>query len=294
MRTRGIQFNANGRREPFFRTPNFRSSDHSWAGFSFEEAQGQGEPLPRHSWTKTTLLYVTGGVSSLRWKHRGIWSTDPIQRGTVSIVRRDVEIDSAVPSTSFPMMVMQLDNSKLHHLAPEQVLTIDKFLVSAQVTRDFRLAELLSAMGDEVKEGCISGRLYGESISLALLAYLAGRYATPQPVDGSKKCLSPAQKRSLVDYIRANVFSNISVMDLAGMVQMSPSHFARMFKSSFGATPYQFVMRERVEVAKGLFAYTQLTATQVAMELGFSSHSHFLKVFRQFTGITPKQYKAGT
>jgi AraC family transcriptional regulator len=82
-------------------------------------------------------------------------------------------------------------------------------------------------------------------------------------------------------------------MALAGLVQMSPSHFARMFKASFGFTPYQYVMLKRVEAAKDLFAHTQLSSTQVAMELGFSSQSHFLKVFRQFTGVTPKQYKAG-
>src|SRR3990172_4678408 len=114
------------------------------------------------------------GQDSLRWKHRGIWHTDPMQCGTVSIIRRDVEIQSAVPTNSIPMMVLQLDNSRLQHIAPDHVLTIDKSLESAQVASDDRLAALMSAMRDEVREGCRSGRLYGEAISLALLTYLAG------------------------------------------------------------------------------------------------------------------------
>ncbi len=86
---------------------------------------------------------------------------------------------------------------------------------------------------------------------------------------------------------------NISVMELADVVQMSPSHFARVFKTSFGVTPYRFVMQERIEGAKDMLARTNLSASQVAMAFGFSSQSHFVKVFRQFTGVTPKQYKAG-
>jgi AraC-like DNA-binding protein len=125
-------------------------------------------------------------------------------------------------------MVMQLENLKLQGIAPDHVRTIEKSLESAQVTSDCRLGALLSAMCEEVREGCHSGRLYGEAISLALLAYLSGTYATPRPAEISEKGLSPAQKRCLVDYVRANLAANISVTDLAELVQMSPSHFAHV------------------------------------------------------------------
>jgi AraC family transcriptional regulator len=180
-----IQPISKGRRLPYFSSPGFTSADHAWAGYSFEEANGNGEPMPSHSWAKTTLLYVTGGQGSLSWKHRGIWREDPCPPGTVSIIRRDVEIQSAVPSCAFPIMVMQLDNLKLQGIAPDHVRTIEKSLESAQVTSDCRLGALLSEMCEEVREGCPSGRLYGESISLALLAYLSGTYATPRPADGN-------------------------------------------------------------------------------------------------------------
>jgi len=297
--TSRIQLISKGRRVPYFRTPEFRSADHPWAGYSFEEAYSNGEPLPSHAWPKTTLVYVTGPQrstgeqGSLHWKHRGMWSTDAIRPGTVSIIRRDVEIQATEPSGSFPMMVLQLDNSKLQHLAPTHVLAIDNWLSSAQVTRDLRLTALLSTICAEVREGCISGRLYAESISLALLVYLAGKYAAPRLADNCAVSLSPAEKRRLVDYIRANLTSNISVTELAGLTAMSPSHFARVFKASFGVTPYRFVMQERVEGAKAMLATTELSGSQVATAFGFASQSHFVKVFRQVTGVTPKQYKAG-
>jgi AraC family transcriptional regulator len=285
---------SKGRRVPFFRTADFSSADHPWAGYSFEEANGPPDPLPSHSWPKTTLLYVTGSQASLQWKHRGIWHKDHCHRGTVSIIRRDVEIQSAAPSSPLPMVVLQLDSSKLQHIAPDLVLTIERSLHSAQVTSDRRLAGLLSAMCEEVRGGCPSGRLYGESISLALLAYLAGTYATPRPPGKNHVTnLSPAQKRGMAAYVRANIASNVSVTELAGLVQMSPSHFARVFKATFGVTPYRFVMQMRIEGAKEMLARTELSASQVSMAFGFSSQSHFVKVFRQFTGVTPRQYKAG-
>jgi AraC family transcriptional regulator len=297
--TSRIQLISKGRRVPYFRTAEFKSADHPWAGYSFEEAYSNGEPLPSHAWPKTTLVYVTGaqrstGVQgSLHWKHRGTWSTDAIMPGSVSLIRRDAEIQATEPSGSFPMMVLQLDNSKLGHIAPDEVVAIDKSLSSAQVTSDRRLAALMMAMRDEVREGCPSGRLYAESISLALLVYLAGKYAAPRHGNGCEVGLSSAQKRGIVTYIQANLTSNISVSELAGLVQMSSSHFSRVFKTSFGVTPYRFVMQERVEGAKAMLVDAKLTASQVSTAFGFASQSHFVKVFRLITGVTPKQYQAG-
>jgi AraC family transcriptional regulator len=126
-----------------------------------------------------------------------------------------------------------------------------------------------------------------------LLAYLAGRYATPRHVSNGESGLSPTQKRHIVDHIRANLASTISVTELAGLMLMSPSHFARVFKMSFGVTPYRYVMQERIEGARGMLASGDVSASQVGTALGFASQSHFVKVFRQFTGVTPKKYKAG-
>ena len=52
-------------------------------------------------------------------------------------------------------------------------------------------------------------------------------------------------------------------------------------------------MQERVEGAKVMLADFKQTASQVSTAFGFASQSHFVKVFRQITGVTPKQYKAG-
>jgi AraC family transcriptional regulator len=82
------------------------------------------------------------------------------------------------------------------------------------------------------------------------------------------------------------------VNDLSAVVQMNPSTFARRFKQAFGVTPYRYVMRERVITAKRLIVQGDMTTNQIATELGFASQSHLLKVFRQFVGVTPGQFRA--
>jgi AraC family transcriptional regulator len=286
-----IQVVKKGRRQPFNNAPNLSSADHPWAGYLFEEMVCTLEPVPSHSWPKTVICVCTGGEGIAHWRHRGIWHTNRVRPGSAFFVRRDAEVQALCAINGWQNMLLQLDNSRLQHIAPDEVALIEKSLAPAQSTDDARLAALMQAMRQEVKDGCPSGRLFGESISLALLAYLAGRYATP--VSTCPGRLSLVQKRCLLDYIRSNLSSDITVVELARLVQMSPSHFARTFKASFGDAPYRFVMQERIDGAKGMLTGTQLSASQIAMAFGFASQSHFVKVFRQFTGVTPKQYKAG-
>lgn len=287
-----IQMNSNGQAIPFFPGPVLGGADNTWSGYYFEEAIGPAEPLGSHSWSHTTLLSVASGGGSINWKHRGVWRTNGLSRGIVSIIKRDAEIQYAAPSNPIPTIVLQLDNSKLRNMAPENISSIEKYLEAAQVVGDQRLSALMTIMCDEVKEGCPSGKLFGEAISLALLAYLAARYAPASSERNRATSLSPTQTRIVVDYIQANLSSNIAVTDLAKLVQMSPSHFTRLFSASFGATPYRFVMCERIEGAKNMIAETQLSATDISSVYGFASQSHFIKVFRQFTGVTPKRYKS--
>jgi AraC family transcriptional regulator len=291
--TSRIQLISKGRQVPFYSAPELSSANHPWAGYLFEVGKRERDALPRASFLKTTLFLCTGEPGTVYWRHVGIWHEHRVWPGSIFIVRRDTEIQAGWSSDSWPTMLLQLDNAKLQHIAPDQVSEIEKSLASALTTDDHRLAALMLAMRDEVRDGCASGRLYGESLSLAFLAYLAGRYATPGTADDQDARLSPVQKRCVADYVRENLAGNICVMELAAQVQMSPSHFARVFKSSVGVTPYRFVMQERIEGAKDMLASTNLSASQVAMAFGFSSQSHFVKVFRQFTGVTPKQYRTG-
>ena len=93
-------------------------------------------------------------------------------------------------------------------------------------------------------------------------------------------------------YVRANLNREITLKDLAKSVAMSESKFARSFKARTGITPYQYVLKERLEVAKDMLRYqANMSLLEIADATGFSSQSHFSTVFKKSTSITPLKYR---
>ena len=292
MSTPLIHAISQGRRMPVFGNPFLSSANSRWAGFPLEELDTKLEEISKAYFSTTMIFVVTRGSGSAHWKDRGVHVHHRVAPGALSIARSHCELQSSWATNAWSRVAVQLDGAKLRSLSPYDLEAMEASFSPMLTTRDSRIENLVLAMRDEVKQGCPSGILFAESISIALVAYLAGRYATPGNSHRASS-LSPEQRRSISDYVRENLTNDISVTGLAAIVCMSPSHFTRVFKASFGVTPYRFVMQERIEGAKDMLQTTHLSASQVAMAFGFASQSHFVKVFRQFTGVTPKQYKAG-
>ena len=115
--------------------------------------------------------------------------------------------------------------------------------------------------------------------SLALAAYLAGRYAGKKPRKSLKQ-FSDHQARLVLDYIHANLELQSTFFDLSNLVQLSPRQFFRRFSNTFGTTPHRYIMNERVRQAKEFLLRGQLLV-EIATILGFASQSHFSSVFRK-------------
>ena len=135
--------------------------------------------------------------------------------------------------------------------------------------------------------------LYIESLSNALAVNLLRDYSVKKTNFYSHPGGLTESKLLLVtDYINDNIASEIKLLDLASLAGISQYHFSRLFKKSLGISPNQYVIKQRVEGAKSLLKNPELSVTDVALQCGFNSHSHFGQHFRRFTGFTPKQYRA--
>ena len=137
-------------------------------------------------------------------------------------------------------------------------------------------------------------QLYIESLSNALAVNLLRDYSVKKTsFNLHPGGLSESKLLLVTDYINDNITSEIKLSDLANLAGISQYHFSRLFKKSLGISPNQYLIKQRVERAKSLLKKSDLSVTEVAFSCGFNSHSHFGKYFRQFTGFTPKQYRAG-
>ena len=79
--------------------------------------------------------------------------------------------------------------------------------------------------------------------------------------------------------------------DLAKVAGMNPRYFCRFFRSITHQTPIEYVNMYRIEKAAQMLHSTRLPITDICMECGFNDSSNFIKVFRKYKGMTPKQYR---
>jgi AraC family transcriptional regulator, arabinose operon regulatory protein len=92
--------------------------------------------------------------------------------------------------------------------------------------------------------------------------------------------------------MRLFYFQPIRVMDLAAMSGLSPSHFNRMFKRTFGTSPIDWLRRERMSQAKRRLVESSETIKQIAEQVGYADHFFFSKDFKRYTGSTPGEFRA--
>ncbi|MCK9511053.1 MAG: helix-turn-helix transcriptional regulator [Pigmentiphaga sp.] len=124
-----------------------------------------------------------------------------------------------------------------------------------------------------------------------MLALLLEAGAAPEAALGSRgTALAPWRLRKVMDAI-ANQTAGVSVTELARSVGLSPDHFRRAFKAATGRSPHQAITERRIERAKAMLASTELSMTDLAIELGFSSSAHFSSRFRQVTGFSPSDWQ---
>ena len=126
-----------------------------------------------------------------------------------------------------------------------------------------------------------------ESAEEVIDAYLGSSLAPVEAVGG----LPPWRLQRVFTYIRENLAREVSVAQLAQTVGMSQYYFSKLFKTSTGTTPHQYVMRQRVERAQQLLRDGGTALANVATQVGFETQSHFTSVFRHLVGVTPKRYR---
>ena len=103
--------------------------------------------------------------------------------------------------------------------------------------------------------------------------------------------LAPWQAKCIRSYVEDKLGSSIRTTDLAGVVQLSTSHFCRAFRQTFGETPFAYIMERRIRRAQDLMLTSRIPLSQVALECGMFDQAHFCRVFRRIVGINPNAWR---
>lgn len=102
------------------------------------------------------------------------------------------------------------------------------------------------------------------------------------------------------DYIRFNELrndlyrsphQNVSVTELAARFNLSKSYFQHIYKELFGCSVMKDIINGRIEHAKYLLDHSEMPVTQVAFSCGYENETHFMRQFKRFVGVSPRQYR---
>ncbi|XXJ18400.1 helix-turn-helix domain-containing protein [Desulfovibrio caledoniensis] len=146
-----------------------------------------------------------------------------------------------------------------------------------------RLRGLQQAIADE------ADRLERESLLIQGLAEAITRHGEPGPAQEVRSGGRDAVK-AVRAYLTDHLTEKVSLDELAEAAGLSRYHLLRVFQAATGLPPHAYQNQLRVDLGKRLLAQG-MPVSQAALETGFTDQSHFTRVFRQYTGATPGQYR---
>jgi AraC family transcriptional regulator len=158
-------------------------------------------------------------------------------------------------------------------------------------TSDPLIYHLGIALKQSLEDFGEDSKLYADTATTFLAMHLLKHYAIHKPrCPNYSEGLPTAQLRQVNDYIYAHIDEEICLDTLSSLLGLSRYYFCRLFKQSTGFSPYQYIIRCRVERAKILLKQGKLSLSEVALTCGFSHQSHLHRHFKRLTGSTPKSF----
>jgi AraC family transcriptional regulator len=152
-----------------------------------------------------------------------------------------------------------------------------------------RMIGLALAAEARAREDERGGDALADALATALAVRLLRRYASrgPYPREEPSRRRADALAARVRERVDAALDHPLTLSDLAAAENLSPFHFARMFKSATGVPPYRYVTQRRVERAKHLVLTSDLPVAEIARRCGFAAPAQMTRAFRRILSVTP-------
>jgi AraC family transcriptional regulator len=134
---------------------------------------------------------------------------------------------------------------------------------------------------------------YCDAMARALAKYLVYRHGTTVPAPRTSQRLPAWRLRRVTEFVEAHLDARLTVEDLAQVAGLSAGHFHRALRQTVGQTPLEFLNRRRIDRARQKLAAEGCSIVELSLQVGFASPSHFSRLFRRLTGVSPAAYRDG-
>jgi AraC family transcriptional regulator len=273
--------------------PSLRSSENlGWHGIYVQQHQQPAWETPEYAHNRHMLIVHDSRVitQSERWfdgrKHQ-----EQVGGGNDIVIVPATVQHRANWDQESPFSLLFLEPEHLVQVARESITAERVELIPHGAMQDPLIEQIGRSLATELTSNQWGSRLFVESLTTALSVHLLRHYSDWQPLRQDNGGLPQRQLNQAIAYIHAYLAEDLSIGAIADELEMSQYYFSRLFKQSMGVSPYQYVIRQRVELAKSLLKTTALSVAAIAQQVGFSNQSQFTIQFRKFTGTTPSNYR---
>jgi AraC family transcriptional regulator len=238
------------------------------------------------------FVVYKNSTSKMSRRRNGPWQDYRVEPGVISILTR-AEESQWKWDRPIDVSHLYLSHSSIANVAAEvfERDIVDIELQDCVRAEDKVLPMLVRMLEAELLSQEIGGPLYVDAIKNQACVHVLRHYSNITFNEVSHGGFSSTQKRLLSEFIEESINSNISMTELANLMQLSVFHFNRKFTKQFGISPHTFVTKKRVDLATKLLSTTSLPIKAISAQCGFSDQSHMTRLLRRFIGLTPAAFR---
>lgn len=192
----------------------------------------------------------------------------------------------------FDYLHYYVSDSLLKCVANENEIATPSELQAVFFVDDLVVAQLTRSILSQVTHGEPLDKLALDQVAMLLSAHVLQRYCgAARAARASGSGLQTWQKVQAEEMLRAQLDGNISIRELATACSLSPSHFARGFRRTFGTSVHQYLIRLRLEKAKALLMRTKKKLAEIAPLSGFCDQAALSRAFSRVEQETPSRWR---
>jgi AraC family transcriptional regulator len=271
-----------------------RSSENlGWQDLHVQQHRQPAWETPEYAHTRHMLLVHSHNVTvgAERWFDGRSQPEEFGGGNNIAIVPANVE-HRVNWNRESPFSLIFLTPERLIRVAYESVNTDRIELIPQHAMPDPLIDRIGQALILELSEDRLGSRLFVDSLTTALAIHLLRHYSTwQQPLREFSGGLSQRKLQQAIDYIQANLATDLTISAIAAELDLSEYYFSRLFKQSIDLAPYQYVIQQRVERAKQLLKQPERSIADIAIDCGFASQGHLNLHFKRLVGITPRNFR---
>ena len=273
--------------------PLVTSATLAWQGVQVEQYRREPMELPAHYHKHhLLLLYQTEGPLTVHRRQGAKMQQAQFRTGDLGLY----------PGGEYGAISWDAISHNIHLLIDdehlEQVARQGLDLAGFSLRDRFRFGDpFLTQLGRQLLAAAGSqhalGLLYVESLTNTLCHQLIEHHAIYKQRTPHGRALTGAVLARIDAYLEASAEAPLTLETLAGLANLSVFHFARLFKSAKGVSPYQYVLNWKIRRARQLLRAGDLPLADISDALGFASPASFSAAFKRAVGRSPREFQRG-